>query len=173
MPIFLGVVAVGCANSPYHLPAPPAQDDQRNVAADPAEQAEEDRQRYLQARASLLELYELLSDERFSDAEQLLSQQTRDFLAHGEQTPNAATALSQGRLVLSDGRSVEFEPVEFLLGGDVRQIQDTVEGVEEHETQGRRELFVIDAEGEPHKVVMIREGNQWVLHRTAVSPGQE
>jgi hypothetical protein len=167
------LLLAGCASSPYQLPAPPPQEEQRHVAADPAEQAELERKNYLQARASLLDLYKLLSDGSFDEAESLLSQQTRDFLAYGNQNADAAGALASGTLALPDGRTVEFEPVEFLLGGEVRQIEDTVEGAEEHETPRRRELFVVDADGEPQKVVMILEGGQWVLHRTAINPGEE
>lgn len=168
----LGVVA-GCGSSAYQLPKPPPADEQRDVAADPAAQAEQRRARYLEARAALLKLYSALTKERFEEAEQLLSQQTRDFLAYGNETGDPSTALSSGQLVLPDGRKVTFDPVQLLLGGKIQKIADTLEGVEEHETRRRRELFVFDPEGEPHKVVMIVEGGQWVLHRTSIDPSQK
>jgi hypothetical protein len=161
-----------CGETSYRLP-PPSQSEQRDVAADPAEQAEQERSRYLEARASLLRLYEMLSENRFEDAEQLLSQQTRDFLAYGSEAGDPSTVLSNGRLILPDGRSVEFDPVELLIGAKIQRITDSLEGVEEHETRSRRELFVVDAEGQSHQVVMISEGGRWVLHRTSVNPGQE
>jgi hypothetical protein len=165
------LVAIGaCGGSQYRLPPPPPPAEQSDATAGPAE---EQRNPYLEARTALLELYESLSKERFEGAEQLLSQQTRDFLAYGSETGDPSTVLSEGRLILPDGRSVAFDPVELLIGGRIESIADSVEGVEEHETRNRRELFVVDPDAETHKVVMIVEGGRWVLHRTSVNPGQE
>lgn len=172
-PIPLMILWAGCASSPYQLPEPPPQEEQREVAADPAAQAELERKQYLQARAALLELYQTLSEGAFDTAEGLLSQQTRDFLAYGGKNADAASALESGELMLPDGQVVAFDPVEFLLGGQVRRIEDAVEGAEEHETPRRRELFVVGPDGESQKVVMIYEGDQWVLHRTEINPGEE
>jgi hypothetical protein len=171
----LVLVAVGigaCGGSPYYLPAP-SQVEQRDAAVDPSEQAKQEQSRDLQARTALLELYESLSKERFEDAEQLLSQQTRDFLAYGTETGDPSTVLSSGTLVIPDGRSVEFEPVELLIGGEIQSITDSMDGAQEHETRSRRELFVVDPAGQAHQVVMISEGGRWVLHRTSINPGQE
>lgn len=171
--VLCAVVAVsfGCGGSPYYLPPP--KEDQGSVAVNPAEQAEQQRQQYLAARAALLKLYETLSKDQFEAAEQYLSQQTRDFLAFGSEAGDASAALASGQLVLPNGQTVAIDPVDFLIGGKVSRIVDTREGAEEHETRRRKELFVIDPDGQAHRVIMILEGDQWVLQKTSIGPQQD
>ncbi len=166
----LAVCAYGCGGSPYYLPAPPAKQEQTSVAANPAEQAELDRKRDLAARSALLKLYEALSKDHFEEAEKYLSQQTRDFLAYGSETGDPSAVLSEGKLHLPNGQTIAINPVKFLIGGNIANIENTMKGKKEHETSRRREFFVIDNSGKPHRVIMILEGDQWVLQKTSVNP---
>jgi hypothetical protein len=166
-----------CGTSPYYLPPPPTAEEKaeaaREAAADSAEPTVTDEERDLQARASLLKLYELLSAEQYEAAEAYLSQQTRDFLRDGSQAGDPSAALASGKMAFGDERTIEFEPVELLIGGNIARIEDAMEGVEESETPNRRELFVIDPQGEAHRVVMIFEGGEWVLQATSIRPDND
>lgn len=163
-------VPLGCADSTYRLPAPgsagAAQSDE------PDQEHREQRNPDLEARARLLILYQLLAEERFEETEHLLSQQTREFLAHSG-SGDASHSLSVGEISLPNGRKYRFEPIEFLIGGEIARIANSADGVEEHETERRREFFVVDPQEQAHRVVMIREGGEWVLHKTSANPNQE
>jgi hypothetical protein len=162
--ISMGII-VGCASSPYELPPPTA----ATPAADEAEDEQTDTERDLAARAALLELYEYLNKGQFVDAEAYLSQQTREFLVHASDSSSVSSVLANGQLTLADGRSVDIDPVEFLIAPKITRIADSLDGVESHQTARRRELFVYGDDDGPRRVIMIREGDQWVLHKTSIS----
>ncbi|MFP4601004.1 MAG: hypothetical protein ACLFVJ_22340 [Persicimonas sp.] len=165
----LQMAGMACRSTPYQLPDPPPETEQQDTQQDSESQRNPD----MEAREALLELSELLAEERFEEAEDRLSQQTRDFLAHGNDRGDASDALSAGQMTLPDGRNYRFEPAELLVAGDIARIEDSRDGADDHETSRRRVLYVIDSDGQAHRVVMIREGDQWVLHKTSVSPQNE
>jgi len=68
-----------------------------------------------------------------------------------------------------DGKQRRFDPVKTLLADDITSLADSIEGVEEQETSRRKEIFAKQGQGEPpQRIVMIKEGGKWVLHRTTV-----
>ncbi len=165
----LQMAGMACRSTPYQLPEPPPEAEQQDTDQDSERQRNPD----MEARAALLELYEMLAEERFEATEDRLSQQTRDFLAYGNERGDASDALSAGQITLPDGSSYRFDPVELLIADDIARLEDSREGAEDHETARRRVLYVIDSNGQSHRVVMIREGGQWVLHKTSVNPQNE
>lgn len=156
----------GCSSSPYELPAPKSAEPTAREADD--EQSDVDRD--LAARAALLKLYEFLNQGQFVDAETYLSQQTREFLTHTSDSGSVSHVLASGAFTLADGRTIDIDPVDFLIAPEITRIADSLDGVDSHETARRRELFVYGADDGPRRVVMIREGDQWVLHKTSISP---
>lgn len=165
-----GVLGVsGCGTSLYRLPQP------AQTAPDPATINEEARPAQGAAlngaaRASLTRLYALLKAGDYEPSERYLSQETREFLAHITGQPDAATALASRKMKLQAQPEVAFDPIELLLGGNIAEVRDAMEGVTKAETANRRELFVIDPQGNAHRVIFILEGGQWVLHKTSVAP---
>lgn len=157
--------AAACASNPYQLPAPPPKDEWVDDAADP--KADERRQEmiYLEARTALLGLYNLLSNQRFKEASSMVSAETRDFITSGGNA-TFEEILASGRLPLPNGEVVEIDPVSTLTGPDLSKLVDSVDGIGENETDARKELFVPLQSGGYQRIVMIREGGSWVLHRT-------
>ena len=51
---------------------------------------------------------------------------------------------------------------------ELTNIKDSIEGTQEQETQRRKEIFALQPDGSARKIVVIKEGNQWVLHRTTL-----
>ncbi len=165
------VVAWGCSDNMYVLPDPPAEGERRSVSLIPGEDERLKEQDYIAARASALKLYQLLSTKRFEEAIGLMSQETRDFLVFvspGEK--NALVTLEEGQMKFPDGTLVDADPVEALLSVDMSDLKDEVEGKEEQEGVRRKEIWALSQGKAPRKIVMIKEGGKWVLHRTSVKP---
>ena len=76
-------------------------------------------------------------------------------------------ALSQGKVQIN-GQVREVEPAAMLLAPELTNIKDSIEGTQEQETQRRKEIFALQPDGSARKIVVIKEGNQWVLHRTTL-----
>ncbi|MEM1347968.1 MAG: hypothetical protein AAGI01_05370 [Myxococcota bacterium] len=155
----------------YELPAPPPEAERTEVSLVPGEDARNREREYIQARAAILRLYQLLSAKRYKESLELMSQETRDMLAFVSPTNerDAASTLIEGRMQFRDGQQRSFDPVTTLLADDITSLTDTVEGVEEQETSRRKEIFAEQGEGkDPQRIVMIKEGGKWVLHRTSV-----
>lgn len=171
--VILGVGALlgelGCADSLYTLPAPPPPDRRASVSLVPGEEERRSERDYLKARAAVLKLNELLVSKRYKEALSWMSQETQDMLRYAHPKQDAVSALAEGKLVLPDGRALAMEPGPFLLAPDLSNMRDAVDGLEEQETPGRRkELFALQKVGPPRKIVMIKEGGRWVLHRTSI-----
>ena len=151
--------------SMYELPPPPPPDERRDVSLIPGEEQRQDEQRYLAARAAVLDLYNLLSTKRYDEAVELMSAETRDFIVGIGSGEKAADVLVAG--LLEDG-TTKFDPLAVLLAPDVSTLSDSATGVEEHETTGRKEIFATLPSGQLQTIVMITERGKWVLHRTRI-----
>lgn len=168
----LGLFAASCASSTYYLPPPPDQQKSAKKSdAGPKSNAERAPEELdAQAREALMELYELLEHERFEEAEDYLSQETREFLSHAGAEEDASETLSSGQIQLAGRSPIKISPVKLLIGGNIESVRDAMEGVSENQTPNRRELFVLDPAGDTHRVIMIFEGGKWVLHKTSIQP---
>lgn len=163
--IVLAVLAAGCHRvSIYELPPPPPEEERRDVSLIPGEESRREEQRYLEARAAAIEIYNLLSTRRYEEAVSRMSAETRDFLRGTGKKP-AAEVLAAGKLTLPDGTTTTFDPT-TLVAADVSKLSDAISGLEEQETAQRKELFATLPSGEIQKIVLITERGQWVLHRT-------
>lgn len=151
----------------YELPPPPPEQMQGDVSLVPGEDQRRDEQRYLEARAAAIQIYNLLTTKRYQEVVPLLSAETRDFLRGGGD-PSVVEVLTTGERPGPDGQPTTFDPVATLIAEDVSTMSDSVEGMEEHETDDRREIFATLPSGKIQKIVMIRERGQWVLHRTRI-----
>ncbi|MBA2661139.1 MAG: hypothetical protein H0U74_02495 [Bradymonadaceae bacterium] len=159
-----------CGPSLYDLPSPEkvesavARAEAEAAAAPPPEDM-----RFGQARAAMLNLHHLLVSKRFSEAEELLSVETREFLAQNSQQGRVDQALASGKLTLPSGQDFVFEAAGFLLADDVSGIVDELEGSESiGESATRKILYAVQPSGEARQIVVIKEGDQWVLHRTSI-----
>jgi len=153
----------GCGGTLYRqLPPPPPDDERRVVALDPQRDEALAAERYVEARRTVLALYEAVSMERWDDAYAMLSNETRLLLDRG------AGGLGEGALrdgVLTiDGATYRFDPVAIFLIAGLTRIEDTVAGEQESETNRRKEVYVFNADGDYRRVVVIREGDQWLVH---------
>ncbi len=151
----------------YELPPPPPQTDQGDVSLIPGEEERKDEERYLDARAAVIQVFNLLSTKRYDEAVERMSLETRDFLKGGGKR-SAADVLVDRKMKLPNGEVVEIDPVATLVAEDVSKLSDSVAGMEEHETEARREIFATLPSGRIQKIVMIKEKGQWVLHRTRI-----
>jgi hypothetical protein len=156
----------GCAGSLYELPAPPPASEQRSVSLVPGEEERMREEDYLLARASVLKINQLFAAKRFQEALQWMSAETRDFIAAGSPQKDPADVLASGRYIRPDGQVATIDPAAFLLARDLSKMQDSADGVEENETPRRKEIFAME-EGGPRRIILIKEGDRWVLHRTS------
>jgi hypothetical protein len=164
--ILLAVCLVaGCASNLYELPPPPEEGERTDATLATGEDNQTDQREYAAARAALLKAYNLLSTQRYDEAAGLMSQETRAFLTYGTDA-DAGDVLADGAMTLKNGERVEFEPSTFFVAADVQRLEDSMEGIEENETDRRREFFAVSADGAAHRVIMIKQGDNWVLHRT-------
>ena len=158
--------ATACSGAMYRLPAPPPPQKRGSVSLIPGEEQRKAEEHYLQARAAVIKLNTLLSTKRFAEASELMSLETRDWLLSMGAGAEVPEILASGKLQLPDGKVVDFKPVPTLLAEDVSRLTNTIDGVEEHETDTRIEIFATLPSGMIQKIVLIAEGGQWVLHRT-------
>lgn len=175
------VCLAGCANrNLYELPEPPPEDERRSVSLIPGEDDRRSEKDFQDARASLLRLEELLESKRFEEALKLMSQETvamLEFVSPDKKSSAPATAVFTLQQVIVDDVSYKVDPVALLLAPDLSNVQDSVEGQpKEVESSRRKELFAVQPgeEGKPaRKIVMIKEGDTWLLHRTRINPQQQ
>lgn len=163
---------LSACNSVYVLPDPPPADERRSISLIPGEDERLKERDYLQARATVLKAYQLLSSKRYKESLELMSQETRDFLAFASPNKSANSpaiiTLAEGKFVLNNGRTVTFEPAAWLLARDVSELKDSLPGKKEQETNRRKEIFAIQPKGKPRKIIVIKEAGKWVIHRTTV-----
>jgi hypothetical protein len=163
------VMCCACGPSLYHLPSPAVPEDVVVVDLEGGADERVSTRQYLEVRHHLLELYNFLSSQRYAEAAEYLSLETHEFLKRLVGVDSIVEALSHETITL-DGRTVAFDPVVELLAENLEVIKDEVDGIEEQETERRKEIFVSRSEGPPLRLVFIREGSKWVLHRTRLRP---
>ena len=161
LPLLLVCASLAACGGIYTLPEAPAEADRAPVNLDPAAEERESAARYTEARRSLVALYEALGGERWSDAVELLSVETRLLFSEGGDG-DAAESLSSGVLSLN-GDEYAFDPIDLLLMHSPETMEDSVPSETESETARRKEVFLIAAE-ETRRVVLILEADQWRVH---------
>ncbi len=157
-----------CGAGLYDLPDPKPKAEWKKVNLTPSAEELSDEKLYQGARLKILEIYGLLNDQNFEAVNENLSAETQDFLKFGTQG-SVAEVLSNEKLNLANGTLVTFKPVSILLAEDVTRLTDSVDGIEENETPTRKEIFAEQSDGRFKRIVMIRQGDSWVLHRTRIS----
>lgn len=157
-----------CGGTLYELPPPKPKSEWRKVSLNPTKDAQSTAMLFNNAKAKLLTLYGNLNAQDFESATKLLSIETQDFLKFGSER-SVSEVLSEKKIKLSNGKLVEFDPVSMLLAEDVSMLVDTVKGIPENETSKRKEIFAKQSDGSYQRIVMIMQGNTWVLHRTRIS----
>ena len=160
------VLFVSCGPNLYTLPNPPERSKWKTVSLIPGQEQRDAEREYRDVRAQILRLYSLLSSQRFQESAELFSIETQDFLKFGSGEATVAEVLASGKVKLSNGGVVDLDPVSMLLAKDVSKLTDEVDGVKESETKNRKEVFAELEDGSYQRIVMIREGGKWVLHRT-------
>ena len=166
-------LSAGCAGV-YELPPPPPEGQRENISLIPGEEERVKEQNYLQARATVLKAYQFLSAKRFKESLGLMSTATQALLKStspkkGATNP-AVSTLSEGKMLLPSGQTLTFDPAAFILAPDISDMKDTLEGQSEQETARRKEIFAVQPDGSARRIVVIKEGGRWVIHRTK-APG--
>lgn len=179
--LLLFVVAAGTSlaacgrRTLYELPPPPPAEERRDVSLIPGEEERQSEQAYVEARAAIIELNGLLKTRRYEEAMGLMSQETQTMLAYLSPQPEsdrpALATLTEGAILVS-GQRREIEPAAMLLAPDLGRLQDAIEGQREQETRLRKEIFALQPDGSARKIVVIKEGGRWVLHRTSIKQVQ-
>lgn len=165
------VLCSGCATRLYELPPPPPENEKRSVSLIPGEEERKREQDYKDARAALIDLNGLLATKRYEEALEKMSQETRtmlEFVSPDKDAKRPAVeTLATGKFVI-DGETWQLEPATALIAEDLSQLSDSVEGVVEQESNRRKEIFAAVPDGGYKKIVMLKEGGVWVLHRTKI-----
>lgn len=164
----------GCASSSlYELPPPPPEQERQDVSLIPGEDERARERDYLEARATVLKVYQYLNAKRYKEALGLLSEETVDFLSYvspKKSTPQAAEeTLAQGKIILNDGQVIPIDPAALLVARDISKLEDSLAGQKESETSRRKEIFAIQADGKAQRIIVIKEAGQWVIHKTSIS----
>lgn len=179
----LVLVLTGCGGASYELPPLPPESTWTHVELNPVSVERNDTANFLAAKQATLQLYTELQGKAWKSAGDRLSSETRILLGEGDGTLVAAV-LEAGETHISQ-RTFAFDPVRLLLLPGVQRIVDSPTEVgsgdivdveapvgsairaaylEEHESEARKELFLVDGKGALRKVVWIREGSTWRLH---------
>lgn len=164
--LLLLVTACGGTSLRYELP-PPVPPEERNTAnLDPSEQERNEATRFSDARSAVLAFYDAIQREDYPDAFARLSHETQllfDTWADGD----GVTALQLGRLQ-QDAESYTFDPrVLFAVENPVQFSDEPQEGTDT-ESARRKEIHVRDADGTSRRIVLIQEGDQWVIHQPRI-----
>lgn len=170
----LALLWSGCGNSTlYELPPPPPEQERQDVSLIPGEDERARERDYLEARATVLKVYQYLNAKRYKEALSLLSEETVDFLSYvspKKDTPQAAEeTLAQGKVILNDGQVIPIDPAALLVARDISKLEDSLAGQKESETSRRKEIFAIQADGKAQRIIVIKEAGQWVIHKTSIS----
>lgn len=165
--VVLLLTASSACSSIYTLPPPPS-GAPKDVNLTPGADDRESEAAYLAARQSIIKLFGLLQQQRYPEADELLSAETRAFLTFNTDK-SVGEVLADGKLTLATGELVEINPVTTLLAEDVSRLVDAVPGLDEQETPSRKEVFAILSNDRAQRIVMIKEAGQWVLHRTRIA----
>lgn len=158
----LVVFATGCRRDLYVLPDPPPAESWERVELDPSIEQRQFGERYVEARRVVIAFADAIRGERWADAWSMLSMETR-LLLDNSTGGRGEAAFEDGR-IRSDGAWYAFDPVDVFLIPNLTRFEDSVAGETENETTRRHELFVFDAEEQFRRVVVIREGDQWLIH---------
>jgi len=158
--------ATACASSLYDLPQPPPPAEWTSSSLVPGEDDRASQRRYIDARATALQLYAALKAKRWDEAWEMLSSETQSALAYGSPNQDGLAALESGELRFPDGTSFRFEPADTLIIDDLKTFSDEQAGAVETETNLRKEIYAVSRSGESRKLVLIYETNRWKLHRT-------
>jgi hypothetical protein len=159
-------MALPACTSIYVLPEPT--ESAQDVNLTPGSDDRQGEQDYLAARQTVITLFGLLQQQRYPEAEELLSRETQSFIRYGG-GKSVSEVLADGKLTLANGEVVDIEPVTMLLGEDISRLTESVPGIEEQETPARKEVFAILSGDRVQRIVIIKETGRWVLHRTRIA----
>ena len=176
-------LSAGCGASQYELPPLPPESNWKHVELNPVSLERNDTANFLAAKQATLQLYTELQGKAWKTAGDRLSSETRLLLGEGDGT-TVAEVLETGETRIAR-RTFGFDPIRLLLLPGVQRIVDSSADLgdgaivdaeapagsairtaylEEHESDARKELFLVDAAGKIRKIVWIREGSDWHLH---------
>jgi hypothetical protein len=166
IPVLALATACGGTSLRYELPPPVPPDERSVVTLDPSEQERNEAARFLEARSSVLAFYDALQRADFDAAFALLSNETRillDTWAEGD----GVAALRVGRLAQA-AETYDFDPRDLFAVADPVRFADEPEEGTDTESARRKEIHVFDADGTDRRIVLILEGDQWVIHQPRI-----
>jgi hypothetical protein len=150
----------------YELPPPVPPDERNAVTLDPSAQERNEAGRFLDARSAVLAFYDALQREDFDAAFDRLSNETQ-LLLNTWADGDGVSTLRLG-LLEQDTESYEFDPrTLFVVENPVQFSDEPAEGTDT-ESARRKEIHVLDADGTTRRIVLILEGDQWVIHQPRI-----
>ena len=174
----------GCSRNLYELPNLPEKASWRHAELDPVSAQQANFQAFMVAKQTLVALYAALDARRWDDASTLLTLETRTLLGSGDPT-RAAAGLAAGQLTVR-GVGLAYDPTQFLLLPSLSRMLDDLDGqvlaagavdlgddadeatrsdyATQHESDRRKEVFLVTGDGHYRKVVLLFEDNVWKLH---------
>lgn len=169
--VTLILVGLPACSSLYELPDPPSPESWRRHSLSPGEDDERSNERFLEAQEAVLAFVEALNDERFEDAYELVSNETRILLDSVSSTGRGEHVLQTGEFTRNGTFSVDV--LDLFVIRDLDRIEDEHPDFQESETYRRKEVYVYDTEGTSHHLVLIREADAWHIHKPDIdlTPG--
>lgn len=163
--------AAGCA-SLYRLPEPPPRESWARHSLSPTQDRDRSAERYADARTALFAFLDALASERYDDAYNALSNETRILLDDLAADGRGESVLATGALRRGDA-DYQVDVVDLFAIADLARIEDDWNDQPEAESYRRKELWAIDRAGAAHRVVLIYESDAWRIHKPDIdlTPG--
>lgn len=170
--LLLVVSVPACRGSLYTLPDPPPREDWQRHSLNPAEDEERNERNFRAAQDAVISFSEAMRDQRYSDAYEVLSNETRILLDDLSPSGRGEDVLATGALE-REGVEYQVDPVDLFVIHDLVDLVDEQPHEMEAETYRRKEVWAIGADGAVHRVIVIDEGNGWHIHKPQIelTPG--
>ncbi|MCA9562655.1 MAG: hypothetical protein KC561_04155 [Myxococcales bacterium] len=170
--VTFALLATGCASNLF-LPDPPPREDWAHHSLRPGQAEEESEDNFGAARTAIFGFLDAMAEEDYATAYSMLSNDTRIVMDQVASNGLGETVLSEAAIHY-EGEIYPINVVDFFVVDGLQRIEDEYDGAEESETARRKELFAIAADGTVHRVVVIREGSEWHIHRPdfSLAPGE-
>ena len=171
--VLTGAFLLSCGPSLYDIPEPPPREQWRRHSLNPADTDARSQQNFFAAQDSLLSFVEAMDQERYDDAYDLLSNETRILLDDLSPTGLGEDVLETGE-IRRDETDYRVNAMDLFAIADLSDIVDEpTDGRSEAETYRRKEIYAIGADGNVHHIVLIFEENEWRIHHPDIdlTPG--
>lgn len=171
--VLTGAFLWSCGPSLYEIPEPPPREQWRRHSLNPADTTARSQQNFFAAQDSFLAFVEAMDQERYDDAYDLLSNETRILLDDLSPTGLGEDVLETGA-IQRDETEYHVDALDLFAVADLTDIVDEpTDGSSEVETYRRKEIYAVGADGQVHHIVLILEEDEWRIHHPDIelTPG--